>query len=40
MTISNKSHQDKEHEEERNGGDGGKREKELSKVNTRAVFGG
>ena len=37
VRVSNKSHQGKEEEERRSGGDGGKIEWKLSEVNTRAV---
>ena len=35
MTISSKSHQDKEQEEGSSGGDGGKIERKLSEINNR-----
>ena len=41
MTYLNKSHQDKEQEEGKGGGDGWKRERKLlSEVNIRAMSGG
>ena len=37
MIVSRKSHQGKEQEEGRSGGDGSNTERKLSEVNTRAV---
>ena len=40
MTVSSKSHQEREQEEGRSGGDGKKIQWKLGEVNTRAVFRG